>query len=108
MQQLMGVGGEASGDMPEPEQAGAQSRRMLAGGILCLTALLVIGRALLPGPAVRHGAIGWLAPVASDMAPPDDNVGLEIRNAVVAYDRHDHPAIRARLTARSAIAYFRF
>ena len=107
MQQAISARAEAGDDMPE-EQAGGASRRMLAGGILCLTGLLLIGKALFPLPAIRHGTAAGMVPVASDMAPPDDNVRLEIRNAVVAYDRHDHPAIRARLTPRSAVAYFRF
>ena|SRR6185437_8737733 len=106
MQQAISARSEAGDDVPEP--AGAAPRRMLAGGILCLTGLLLIGKALFPLPAIWHGTTASVVPVASDMAPPDDNVRLDIRNAIVAYDRHDHPAIRARLTPRSAVAYFRF
>jgi SecD-like export protein len=107
MQQSISASGNASDEVPEPEQAGDASRRIIAGGILCLTALLVIGKALFRPQATPHGAAG-VAPVASDMAPPDDNVRLDIKNAAVAYDQHDRPAVRTRLTARSAIAYFRF
>src|SRR5690242_16698635 len=107
MQQSLSASGNASDEVPEPEQAGDASRRMIAGGILCLAGLLLVGKALFRPQAAPRGAAG-VAPVASDMAPPDDNVRLEIRNAAVAYDQHDHPAIRARLTERSAIAYFRF
>jgi hypothetical protein len=108
MQQAISARGEAGDDVLGLEQAGA-SRRMLAGAILCLTGLLLIGKTLFPLPAaIPHRTTAGVAPVGSAMAPPDDNIGLDIRNAVVAYDRHDHPAIRARLTPRSAVAYFRF
>jgi hypothetical protein len=107
MQQSISASGNASDDLPASEQGGDASRRMIAGGILGLTGLLLIGKALFRLPATPHGAAG-VAPVASDMAPPDDNVRLEIRNAAVAYDQNDRPAIRARLTERSALAYFRF
>lgn len=107
MQQSMSASGKASDEGPEPEQVGDASRRLIAGGILCLTGLLLIGKTLFRRQATWHGAAG-VAPIASDMAPPDDNVRLEIRNAAIAYDRDDHPAVRARLTERSAIAYFRF
>src|SRR5690349_8648022 len=101
MQQSISASGNASDDVLEAGQAGDASRRMIAGGILFLTGLLLIGKALFRPQATPHGAAG-VAPIASDMAPPDDNVRLEIRNAAVAYDQHDHPAIRARLTERSA------
>ena len=107
MQQSMDAGGKAGDDVPEPEQASGASRRTLAGAILCLTGFLVIGKGLIGLQSTRKST-GTVVPVGSAVAPPDDNVGLEIRNAVVAYDKHDHPAIRARLTERSAIAYFRF
>ena len=108
MQQAISAGGEAGEDVPQPEQADGAARRMLAGAILCLTGLLLIGKALFPLPAIPLGGAASVAPVGSAMAPPEDNVGLEIRNAVIAYDRRDRPAIRARLTPRSAVAYFRF
>ena len=104
--QLIGAS-EAIDDVPEPRQAGGTARRLAAMGIAGLVALLLAG-ALLEQPAARHRAALWLAPIGSALAPPDDNVGLEVRNASVAYDKHDHPAIRARLTERSKIAYFRF
>ena len=107
MQQSISASGNASDEVPEPEHVGEASRRMIAGGIFCLTGLLLIGKALLRPQATPHGA-ARLAPVASDMAPPDDNVRLDIRNAAIAYDQDDRPAIRARLTQRSALAYFRF
>ena len=107
MQQSISASGKASDDVTEPEQAGDASRRMIAGGILCLTGLLLIGKTLFRPVAMPHRTAG-VAPVASDMAPPDDNVRLEIRNAALAYDQDDRPAIRARLTERSAVAYFRF
>jgi hypothetical protein len=107
MQQSISANGKASDQVPEPEQAGDASRRMIAGGLLCLIGLLLVGKALFRPHATPHGAAG-VVPISSDMAPPDDNVRLEIRNAAVAYDRHDRPAIRARLTPRSAVAYFRF
>jgi len=107
MQQSITASGNASEEESEPEQAGDSSRRMIAGGILCLTGLALIGRALFRPQGTSHGTAS-VVPVASDMAPPDDNVRLEIRSAAVAYDRHDHPAVRARLTERSALAYFRF
>lgn len=94
--------------IPECAPGNVASRRMLAGGIVGLAALLLIGGTLFRLQAARHGSPASVVPVGSAVAPPDDNVGLEIRNAVVAYDKHDHPAIRARLTERSAIAYFRF
>ena len=107
MQQSITASGSASEDVPEPEQGGDASRRMIAGAILCLTGLLLLGKALFRPQATPHDPAS-VVPVASDLAPPDDNVRLEIRNAAVAYDQHDHPAIRARLTERSAVAYFRF
>jgi hypothetical protein len=107
MHQSISASGNASDDMPEPEQVGDASRRMIAGGILCLTGLLLIGKALFRPQATPHRAAS-VVPVASDMVPPDDDVRLEIRSAAVAYDRHDRPAVRARLTQRSALAYFRF
>jgi preprotein translocase subunit SecD len=94
--------------MPERAQAGVASRRMLAGGIVGLAALLLIGGTLFRLSATRDGAAAGLVRVGSAVAPPDDNVRLEVRNANVAYDKHDRPAIRARLTERSAIAFFRF
>jgi hypothetical protein len=108
MQQAIGARGEAGDEVLEPEQAGGATRRMLAGAVLCLTGLLLIGKALFPLPAIPHLTAARVAPVGSALAPPEDNVGLAIRNAVVAYDKHDRPAIRARLTPRSAAAYFRF
>ena len=107
MQQSITASGSASEDVPEPEQGGDASRRMIAGAILCLTGLLLLGKALFRPQATPHDPAS-VVPVASDLAPPDDNVRLEIRNAAVAYDRDDRPAVRARLTERSAVAYFRF